>query len=237
MLVGGDRYTLRLRLGRGLPCEVARTADEGEARRLVEALRARGVGAVASSLADAEPWRPAGRCELRLDVGPDGRAETVLLPEGLRLPSGAVRVVVLAAIDHERTREEIEHVVVARNARTGPVTAPVSRYREDARKVRVLYLFTGPRRRAVRLAEGELSLSGLAPSQAQTARARFDAALAALRGALDAAVFDQTLVDRRRARSQMAVRADGRERLTTNARETDLAARLLALALFEGQAG
>jgi hypothetical protein len=117
------------------------------------------------------------------------------------------------------------------------VTAPVSRYRDDARRVPVLYLFTGPRRRAVRLAEGELSLFGLAPSQAQTARARFDAALGALRGALDAAVFDETLVDRRRARSQMAVRADGRERLTTNARETDLAARLLALALFEGQAG
>lgn len=229
-LFGRELYEQRMRVASPLPWLVSTEHDAAHAAARVSALRALGFGAVSCATEDAVPWVTPGVAHLELE-----EEELVLAPLAARFRYDAVRVVVLATLDQETSREEVERVRVVRNGRRGDPTMPVSRYQRDHARTRAAYLFLGPRQRTVRLAQGGLVLAGGAGDGALTSFERFERAMDALLGRVPHAVRDARLVDARRARSGFALRGDGRERVTSNLRETDLVARLLALAWLEGQ--
>jgi hypothetical protein len=239
-----DAYTFRLRLGPTFPWLVAREADPVRAHALVQRLRERGLGAVACDLAEAVPWSaPPGALAMSLE--PDH----VAFGPGLRVPYEALRVVVLATLDQEHSREEIEKIRV----RTGRYAkeVPVSGYRRETTRTRAAHLFLGARQRSVRLVQGGLRLATAAATgtdtdglsatgdpaipPARTSLELFERAVDALLARAPHAIRDARLVDGRRARSHFSMHQGGRERLTSNLRETDVAARLLALAWLEQQ--
>ena len=67
-----------------------------------------------------------------------------------------------------------------------------------------------------------------------TSYQRFDELLATLASAAPHLRWDKRLVDAPRARTRLSLRADGTEKSTTNERETDLVARIIALATLRG---
>lgn len=232
-LFGRELYEQRMRIAGPLPWLVSSEPDDARALARVSALRALGFGAVSCASEDAVPWT-APNGAVHLELGPE---ELVLAPSGARLRYDAIRVVVLATLDQETSREQIELVRVSsrRGRGPGPDTMPVSRYQQERARTRAAYLFLGPRQRSVRLVQGALGLAEPEGARAPTSFERFERALAALLERTPHAVHDARLVDARRARSGFQLRGDGREKVASNLRETDLVARLVALAWLEGQ--
>ncbi|AKF03639.1 hypothetical protein [Sandaracinus amylolyticus] len=225
-LTGRDLYSVRLRLGQPLPWIVALEPDESRAHALVTELRRRGLGAVTRP--DDAPWTTRhGALSLHDDA-------LSFEPSGARIPYRAIRVVVLATIDEETSREHVDFVRVSNDPRSAEPYMPVSRYQNETSRSRAAYLELDGSEPGVRLVQSGLSLAGADPGR--TSFERFDRALHALLARIPEHVpRDARLVDARRVRQGFALRNDGRERITSNVRETDLAARLLARAWLEDQ--
>ena len=153
------------------------------------------------------------------------------------MPLQELDVAVVATIEQEKTKEEVQHVLVDRRNR---VTMPVSQYQGSRTRARAVYLFAGERRRAIRLVQAEAGLAATdtstpsSPHLAPTSYQRFDELLATLASAAPHLRWDKRLVDAPCARTRLSLRADGTEKSTTNERETDLVARIIALATLRG---
>lgn len=225
-------YDLRMRLAGEAPWVIANVREADEANALVAALRDRGFGAVACDLSAARPWSPAG------DVVMAFHDEHLTLdPGGLRVPYAHLKVIVRATFDAERESEQVERVVVSRNHRHGPHTVDVSRFSYAREREQALYLFAGADRQGARLAQNALRPVGV---EGLTSRERFDRAVDLLRDRAPQARFDDRLVARPRKRTSFSlafVEGASRGSVSSNATETDLAARLMALAFTSGQMG
>ncbi|UJR83884.1 hypothetical protein [Sandaracinus amylolyticus] len=219
-----DLYSVRLRLGQPLPWLVAVESDEARAHALLAELRRRGLGAV--TCRDDAPWAQRyGALALHDDA---------LSLGDVHIPYAAIRVIVLATIDEETSREHVELVRVSNDPRSAEPYMPVSRYRNETSRSRVAYLELDGSQPSVRLGQGGISLAGSDPGR--TSFERFERAIEALLARIPEHVpRDARLVEARRVRQGFSLRGDGRERITSNVRETDLAARLLARAWLEGQ--
>lgn len=225
---GRDAYDWRVRLGQPLPWVVSLVPDADAAVALAFELRRHGLGVVSCDVDAARAWSARGAVQLAL-----GSLELAIEPAGPRIAYDAIRCVVLATLDEETSREEIElmRAPTDRGGRATPMQ--VSRYHTERARTRAAYLVLGARQRSVRLAQGALSLA--ASDAGNTSFERFDLAIDAPLARAPGAIRDARLVDARRARSRLSLRGDGRERVTSNVRETDLAARLIAVAWLEGQ--
>lgn len=231
-LRGETAYDWFLRLGTPLPWLVANEQDQARADSLVRTFAAEGLDAVALDPDEARPWSSMGFASVSL-----AHAHLEIAPEGMRVPLEELDVAVVATIEQETTKEEVQHVLVDRRNR---VTMPVSQYQGSRTRARALYLFAGERRRAIRLVQAEAGLSNSAaqaatsPLLAPTSFQRFDELLDSLASAAPHLRWDRRLVDAPRARNRLSLRADGTEKSTTNQRETDLVARIIALATLRG---
>ncbi len=223
-------YDLRMRLAGEAPWVIAHTREPDEAAALGSALRDRGFGAVACDVSAARPWSPAG--DLVLAFHDDHLS---LDPGGLRVPYAHLRVMVRATFDAERESEQVERVVVSRNNRHGPHTVDVSRFSYAREREQALYLFAGADRQGARLSQSALRPVGV---EGLTSRERFDRAVDLLRSRAPQARFDDRLVARPRKRTSFSlafVEGASRGSVSSNAAETDLAARLMAIAFTSGQ--
>lgn len=223
-LLGGTAYDLRLRLAGEAPWPVARLPQIEAAERLVVQLHERGFGAVRASQRECghRAWPP----RAPLTPGVTGLTDAA----GREVVSFArVWLLVAAVLDQERGEERIEQILVARTQQGGPVTADVSRYQYERKRRRALYVFDDQPTPLFFLQDEQISSS----LHARTGRERLEAFQRTLQERCPHAILDDRLARSPRKRTSfvaMQPTSEGRDEVTSNASETDLAAHLLAQA-------
>lgn len=229
-LTGMDEADWRMRVGGPLPWVLALEPDGARAVELTIALRRSGFGAVSCATDDAKCWSPRSPGALVLD-----ETELGFLEHPRRIAYGAIRATVLATLATETTTEEIERVAAGRGQ--GQPVVHVSHYRSEGARSRALYLVLGPGETTVRLEQGaaRLAVPGGKIPLGSSARSRFDECAAAILERTPSAIRDTRLLTARRGRRGFSTGSDGVTHTTSNVRETDLVAHLIAVAWIERQ--
>jgi hypothetical protein len=234
-LTGTDEADWRIRVGRPLPWVISMQPDAARASALVGELRRSGLGAVTCDADDARTWTPRGRATVVLDDD-----EIAFVEHERRIPYAAIRAAVLATLDTETTTEQTERA--GGSPRQGQPVLQVSHFHREGARSRALYLVLGSGEPSVRLDQGSVRLADPtgaitigSAALAGTARQRFDRCVDAILLRAPDAIRDGRLLTARRNRSDYASRGDGVTHTTSNVRETELVAHLIALAWIEQQ--
>jgi hypothetical protein len=231
-LLGLSAYDARMRLAGPAPWFAARLPAP-EAAAQIAALRDRGFGAVGVGLGASAPRLVPS--SVVIQPGEEGLEDTSGRP---LFAYEAVRLIVVATLDQEHGAERVEEVIVGgRFSRGGPTTVEVSRYQYERQQRRALYVFLEAGPPALCFTQSSLA----APSiPARTSRERIDGLLRLLRERCPRALVDERLAQAPRKRTSFLTlppTTSGRDAVSSNANETDLATCALALALAQDQLG
>lgn len=229
MLLGATAYDLRLRLVGEAPWVIANTHTLEEARAMVSLLRGHGFGAVECELSSARPWVPPNDLPVALET-----ERMTFGASGIELEYSRLRVIVRATVDAERGDERIEQIKVGSDARARYVV-DVSHFSYARERDQAVYLFTDLHQNAARFTQSTLRVRGVV---GVTSHERFDRFIVGLRAKAPGARYDQRFVARPRKRTSFSMaytEGSARGSLSSNSGETDLAARLMALAFMTGQ--
>jgi hypothetical protein len=240
-LFGVTPYDLRLRLLGPLPVVAAQGLDAQAAAGLLQALRARGHGALACDQASIPRGNELGEPR---DFSLEPDALVLAPPCAVRLGYAGLEALVLATriqAESSTTAVSKKGISVARALATGGLSVRSKktknvREQEEIREL-VLYLYAQGQPSPFRLCESSLRYGQLAELMAPTRGQNFQALVAILRERGGTAWFDDRMVTQTRKPSLVGA-SIGTKQLTesqSNAIEIDLAAHLLVLAHREQQ--
>ena len=233
-------YDLKLKLAGPLPLVLTRTADPDAAARLVDALRARGHGAVSCDLAEVP-----GSAELPAPKSYAFETEGLTLanpswPAARALPYRdllALLLVRATVVEETTTTTSKKTFSAGRAIATSGLmmrkkTKVASRSRTESHE-RVLYLVDRAGQR-IRLCEGRLQHQGLGAEIAPTRMQNFTALIDELRRRAPGARFDDSLATRLRPATTLA-HASPTGAGRSNASEIDLAVHLIVIGMVSEQ--
>ena len=223
--LGATPYDIRLLLAGGTPAIVLTTPDPGRASALVEAMRARRQVAVACSLAEVVP----ASAMISMRRFALEREAIVAVDADVRLPALDVLCLLRATVRRDvttTTETEQRKIAPGKAVLTGGLAltkrekTTVTSTSEE--RDQVLYVFRRSGETPWLLNESRTQYGGLGADLAPTSVVNFQTTIRRLRGLSPNAVYDERLLQRRRATGAGSAASD-----------TDVWAHLLALGIAE----
>lgn len=229
--LGTTAYEERLKLVAGLPAIVLTSAERAPAQALASKMRARGQGVLAVDTASVTA--AADMVEVRrFAFEPDALA---LRDTGARLPYADILALVRAVHkSHTETRTETQQTKLSlgKAMLTGGLSVTKKVTREERSistdRAALLYLFRGSGETPWVLHERRADYSALGPSLAPSSMQNFLAAIARLRAAAPAALYDERLTSAAAAPRAALRSTSPNSTSSSSASGVDLMAHLIA---------